>query len=76
MSAPPPGKQRFNSMRELAMAMELPFELVATVGIGAVAGHFLDRALHTEPWLAIVLGLAGFGIGIWDVIRRLSRDEK
>jgi F0F1-type ATP synthase assembly protein I len=40
--------------------------------IGAGAGYFLDRWLHTSPVLTLVLGLLGFAAGITEVLRRLT----
>jgi ATP synthase protein I len=54
------------------MAMELPFVLVAAVVVGGLIGYFLDRWLHTKPWLLILFGGIGFYAGVRDVLRRLS----
>jgi ATP synthase protein I len=57
---------------QAAMAMELPFVLVAAVVVGGLIGYFLDRWLHTKPWLLILFGGVGFYAGVRDVLRRLS----
>ncbi len=59
--------------RQLAMAMELPFVLVAAVTLGGAAGYFLDRWLHTKPFLMLIFGTLGFIGGLRDMLRRLAR---
>jgi len=54
-----------------ALALELPFTLVGPIAIGAAMGYFLDRWLHTKPWLALILGALGFFAGLREVLRRL-----
>lgn len=54
-----------------AIAMELPFTLVAAVVFGGLLGHFLDKWLHTAPWLLVVFGGLGFVAGVREVIRRI-----
>ena len=54
-----------------AIAMELPFTLVGAVVFGGLLGYFLDKWLHTTPWLLVVFGGLGFGAGVREVIRRL-----
>jgi F0F1-type ATP synthase assembly protein I len=63
-------------LRQLAMAMELPFVMVGEVVIGGGIGYLLDRWWHTSPVITLVGGVLGFAGGIWDIIRRLSREEK
>lgn len=63
-------------MRQVSMALELPFVLVGGVAIGGVIGYLLDRWLHTGPWLALVFGALGFGGGMRELLRRLSQEEK
>ncbi len=58
------------------MVMELPFVMIAGVMIGGGAGYLLDRWLHTSPALTLVLGGLGFAGGIWEIIKRLTREEK
>jgi len=42
----------------------------------AEALYLADRGLHTSPALAIVGGFLGFASGIWEVINRLTREQK
>lgn len=69
----PSQQQAVGFSRQFAMAMELPFVIVAAVALGGVIGFFLDRWLHTKPYLMLVLGFLGFFGGMRDVIRRVSR---
>jgi ATP synthase protein I len=57
-----------------AIALELPFTLVGAVVAGGALGYFLDKWLHTSPWLMVVLGGLGFVGGVREVIRRLPAD--
>jgi ATP synthase protein I len=57
---------------QAAMAMELPFVLVAAVVVGGLLGYFLDHWLHTKPVFMLVLGGIGFYAGVRDVLRRLA----
>jgi F0F1-type ATP synthase assembly protein I len=78
MSAPnpSPGKRPNSGLTQVAMAMELPVIMISTVMIAGGAGYLLDRWLHTSPLLTLILGFLGFGAGVWDIIRRLTRSEK
>lgn len=58
--------------RQSALALELPFTLVGAVAVGGVAGYFLDKWLHSDPWLMVVLGALGFAGGVREVVRRLQ----
>jgi len=54
-----------------ALALELPFTLVGSIVLGGLLGYFLDRWLHTKPWLMLVFGAVGFFAGVREVLRRL-----
>ena len=56
------------------IALELPFTLVGAVIVGGAAGYFLDKWLHTSPWLMMIFGGLGFFAGVREVIRRLPVD--
>ncbi|PYU63886.1 MAG: hypothetical protein DMG49_27615 [Acidobacteria bacterium] len=57
---------------QAAIAMELPFVLVAAVVAGGLLGYFLDHWLHTKPVFLLLLGGIGFYAGVRDVLRRLA----
>jgi ATP synthase protein I len=59
--------------RQFAMAMELPFIIVAAVAIGGLIGYFLDQWWHTKPYLMLVFGFLGFFAGLRDMLRRASK---
>lgn len=73
---PTPRNQPPAFARQLAMALELPFLMIGCVLIGGGGGYLLDRWLHTSPALTLVGGLLGFVGGIWDILKRLLREEK
>ncbi len=63
-------------MKQVAIALELPFMIVGPVFLGGLIGYFLDRWLHTRPILMIVLGILGVVIGIRDALKIASAGEK
>jgi F0F1-type ATP synthase assembly protein I len=36
----------------------------------------LDTHFHTSPVFALLLGVAGFAAGMWQLLKRLSKDMK
>jgi len=77
MSSPgsAPSKGPGSLMRQLALAMELPFVMIGGVVIGGGIGYLIDRWAHTSPLFTLIGGLLGFGGGIWDILRRLLRED-
>ena len=63
-------------MRELAMAMELPFIPIGAVVIAGGLGYLIDSRVHTSPLFALLFGLIGFAAGIREVLRRISKLDK
>ncbi len=63
-------------IRQLALAIELPFVLIAPAIVGGAIGYFLDRWLHTKPWVMLVLGIAGVVAGLRDVLKAAAREDK
>jgi F0F1-type ATP synthase assembly protein I len=68
---PSPPRDPEGFARQLANVMDLPFMLVGSVLIGAGVGYLLDKRFGTSPVLTLILGLLGFGGGMFEVIRRL-----
>lgn len=71
-----PSKKDPNALRQIALAVELPFLLVGPAVILGAIGYFLDRWLHTKPWIMLVLGLGGVALGLRDTLKAASRGEK
>ncbi len=67
----PAEKQAKGYTQQFATAMELPFVLVGAIVVGGLMGFFVDRWLHTKPFLMLILGALGFFAGVRDVLRRL-----
>jgi len=66
-----PTKKKADFASTPALALELPFTLVGAIIFGGALGYFLDRWLHTKPWLMLVFGAVGFFAGVREVLRRL-----
>jgi len=64
------------AIKQMALAFQLPFTLVAPVVLGGAVGYFLDRWLHTKPYLMLVLGILGVVAGIRDALKSASAEDK
>jgi ATP synthase protein I len=71
----PEEKQVKGFSQQFAMAMELPFVIVAAVVVGGLFGYLLDRWFHTKPILMAILGFLGFFAGVREILRRLPADD-
>jgi ATP synthase protein I len=70
-----PRKSVGSAARQMALATELPFLLVAGVGVGGVLGYFLDRWWHTKPAMMLIFGAIGFFAGVRELLRRLAKSD-
>jgi F0F1-type ATP synthase assembly protein I len=70
-----PAQRMANFSRQFALATELPFIIVATIGVGGVIGYFLDRWLHTSPIFMLVLGILGFIAGLREMLSRMKHPD-
>ena len=66
----PPATRKRNLAMESAAAMEVPFTFAAAVALGGFVGYYLDKWLHTGPWLLVAFGAFGFVAGILEIARR------
>jgi ATP synthase protein I len=72
----PSGKDSGGTAKQIALALELPFMVVAPVILGGVIGFFVDRWLHTKPLFLIVLGILGVVVGIRDALKTADAQDK
>jgi len=72
--ASPAAKQGRSISHQFAMAMELPFVMVAAILVGGAMGYFLDLWLHTRPVLMLIFGCIGFAAGVREVLKRLPKE--
>jgi F0F1-type ATP synthase assembly protein I len=57
----------------LALFSEIGFVFLVTTLAGALAGHWLDGRLGTNPILVVIGLLVGFGIGAIGAARLIKR---
>lgn len=54
----------------------LAFEMLATIGVGALAGHFIDQKMaNTTPYATAGLALLFVGIALYRVLRDVAADQ-
>jgi ATP synthase protein I len=67
----PDGGQAAKPPGFASVVMRSGAEFGSAIGIAALIGYFLDRALHTRPVLMVVFVLLGWAAGILNVRRAL-----
>jgi len=73
---PTPKQNPGGAMKQIALALELPFMLVGPPVVGGVVGYLLDRWLHTKPWVMILLGLCGVAAGLRETLKAAGSGDK
>jgi F0F1-type ATP synthase assembly protein I len=68
-----PGLNPAEWVRQLALALDLPFLLISSLMGGGLVGYILDEYLHTTPWLMLICGGLGFVAGLRGVLQSLAR---
>jgi ATP synthase protein I len=64
-------------LRQVGIAVTIPFLLLAAACVGLFLGLWLDNLLGTTPWLKIIGTILGFMAGAREtylLIRKLSRE--
>ena len=52
------------------------WKLVGGAVFGVLAGYFLDKWLHTTPWILVGLSVVGISVGFYGFIRDMLRMGK
>jgi F0F1-type ATP synthase assembly protein I len=68
----PAGQKFVRLTNQATLAFELPFTFVGATAVGGLIGYYLDKWLHTTPWLLVVFGGFGFLAGVLEIARRLG----
>ncbi len=60
-------------IRGLGEISSIGMLILISTAIGLGIGVWLDRKLHTTPWLTFVLTMVGLAAGLYESIRMLIR---
>jgi ATP synthase protein I len=71
-----PGKDKGKILRQIASYSTVGLEMGLSVVAGAIVGYYLDKWLHTDPWLLIVFLIFGVIAGFRSLYRALKRLQK
>ncbi len=66
------------SLRRIADASSLGLAFPIAIALGYFFGRWLDRVLHTDPWLTVVFTVLGIAGGFLNAVRtavRIGREE-
>jgi ATP synthase protein I len=76
MTMMPLGEDKGKILRQIASYSTLGLEMGLSVAVGAIIGYYLDKWLHTDPWLLIVFLIFGVTAGFRSLYRALKRLER
>ena len=66
------GKRAYNALNASSVGLELG----VSVGLGLLAGFYMDKWLGTEPWLMLLWLLFGLVAGFRGVFRSVARADR
>jgi ATP synthase protein I len=69
-------KPRRPDMRRLAEMTSIGLILPSSIAVGLFLGYYLDRWLHTAPWLLLIFTLLGVASGLLSLLRAIKKDLK
>jgi ATP synthase protein I len=72
----PLGENKAKLIQQIASYSTLGLEMGLSVALGVGIGYYLDKWLHTEPWLLIVFLLLGVIAGFRSLYRAMKRLQK
>lgn len=71
LDAPPPGTEKSGpeNLSPIGVGLRVGVEMVAAMAVAVAIGWWLDRLLHTKPFLLIVFVFLGGAAGVANVWR-------
>ncbi len=66
-------EKRAKRNRKLSLLSTVGLMFPASIGVGLVMGHFLDRWLGTDPWLLMLFALLGIAAGFVNLVKVISK---
>lgn len=66
-------KEEFSLWKQVGILSTMGITLVAATAIGLAMGYYLDKWLHTSPWLTILFLLFGIAAGFLNIFRDVAR---
>jgi ATP synthase protein I len=70
----PSGEQ--NAWKALGELSTIGLTLVVATVLGLAGGYYLDRWLHTSPWLTLIGLLFGIAAGFVNLFRSVKRADR
>ena len=61
-----------SSYRKAGPYLDASWQLAGSVAFWVLIGHFLDKWLHTAPWLLVAGSVLGMGVGFYLFFKALS----
>jgi ATP synthase protein I len=71
VAAPPARERRGKWLEYSSLGLMFP----ASILVGFVIGHFLDKWLKTGPWLTMAFIVYGIAAGFYNLFAQTRRDE-
>jgi ATP synthase protein I len=66
------GEDIASSYRKAGPYLDASWQLAGSVALWVLVGYFLDKWLHTTPWLLVVGAVLGMAIGFYLFFKALS----
>jgi F0F1-type ATP synthase assembly protein I len=63
-------------IKEVGPYINLGWQLVITIGLGALFGYWLDGKLGTKPAMIVVFSLLGIAVGMFSFLKTVLNIDK
>jgi F0F1-type ATP synthase assembly protein I len=70
------GSDRHKLIKEVGPYINLGWQLVITIGLGALFGYWLDGRLDTKPAMTVVFSLLGVVVGMYSFLKTVLNIDK